>query len=280
MGLRANPGPGSRPELLLFQPNTRARMGADSRKMPGGMARGVLISSQGLCAGGRVGTWRLQGLGMVQRIAAVGVVTFVLACGAVCQDASQSLPDAPSAQAAIRAREVFAEQVHSPFTLSSFTSVHPPFKFDGARLPDAMRQKAFSDPDKQARTQKHPDAFFAKYLSTASANQKPDHAADSGFMGRATHAAAGIFFTRDDAGRGRLNTSYFLRALTLAASDTASRPYWRRSATEPFSDFGSTVGNDAGMNLLHEFGPGIQHMVKSHGPKFVARITGAPITHK
>src|SRR5260370_31167948 len=35
MGLRANPGPGSRPELLLFQSNTWARMGADGRKMPG-----------------------------------------------------------------------------------------------------------------------------------------------------------------------------------------------------------------------------------------------------
>jgi len=257
-------------------------MGADSRKMPGGMARGVLISSQGLCAGGRVGTWRLQGLGMVQRIAAVGVVTFVLACGAVCQDASRSLPDAPSAQAASRTPEfkVFAKQVHSPFTLSSFTPVHPAFKFDGARLPDAMRQNAFSDPDKQARTQKHPDAFFAKYLSTASAKQQPDHAAgNDGFMGRATRAAAGIFFTRDDSGRGRLNTSYFLRALTLAASDTASRPYWRRSATEPFSDFGSTVGNDAGMNLLHEFSPGIQHMVKSHAPRFVARIIGDRLGH-
>src|SRR5258706_475768 len=82
------------------------------------------------------------------------------------------------------------------------------------------------------------------------------------------------------AGSGRLNTSYFLRAVTLAAGDTASRPYWRRSAGEPFSAFGSTVGNDAGMNLLHEFGPGIQHAVKSHGPKFVARIIGDRITHK
>jgi hypothetical protein len=235
------------------------------------------MSRQGLCASGSVGAWRLRGLGMVQRIAAVGVVTLVLACGAVCQDASPSLPDAPSVQAAA---PEFAQQIHSPFTLSSFTSVPSSFKSDGVRLPDAMRPNAFRDPDKQARAPKHPDAFFAKYLSTASAKQKPDHAAgNDGFMGRATHAAAGIFFTRDDSGRGRLNTAYFLRALTLAASDTASRPYWRRSATEPFSDFGSTVGNDAGMNLLHEFSPAIQHMVKSHGPKFVARIIGDRLGH-
>jgi len=215
---------------------------------------------------------------MVERIAAAGVVTFVLwaACGAVGQNAD-SLPDAPSVQAATRAPEfnVFVEQIHSPFT-----QVHSLFKLDGARLPDAMRPDAFRDPDKMARAQKPPDAFLAKYLSTASAKQKPsDRAADSSFMGRATHAAAGIFFTRDDSGRGRVNTAYFLRALTLAASDTASRPYWRRSATEPFSDFGSTVGNDAGMNLLHEFGPGIQHMVKSHAPRFVGRIIGERLGH-
>jgi hypothetical protein len=40
----------------------------------------------------------------------------------------------------------------------------------------------------------------------------------------------------------------------------------------PFSDFGSTVGNDAGMNLWHEFGPGIQQLMKSHAPKFVSKI--------
>ena len=216
---------------------------------------------------------------MVKRIAAAGVVTFVLwaACGAVGQNAD-SLPDAPSVQAATRAPEfnVFAEQTHSPFT-----QTHSPFKFEGARLPAAMRPNAFGDPDKKARAQKPPDAFFAKYLSIASAKQKPsDRAAGGdGLMGRATHAAAGIFFTRDDSGRGRVNTAYFLRALTLAASDTASRPYWRRSAAEPFSDFGSTVGNDAGMNLLHEFGPGIQHVVKSHAPRFVARIIGDRLGH-
>ena len=213
---------------------------------------------------------------MVQRIAAVGVVTFVLACGAVCQEESPSLPDAPSAQAAAPAPEfkVAAGQVHSPFH-----QVDSPFKFYGARLPAAMRPDAFGDPDKKASARKPADAFLAKYLSTASVQQKlSDHAAD-GFMGRATHAAAGIFFTQDEAGRGRLNTSYFLRALTLAAADTASRPYWRRSAGEPFSALGSTVGNDAGMNLLHEFGPGIQHVVKSHAPRFVGRIIGERLSH-
>jgi hypothetical protein len=78
--------------------------------------------------------------------------------------------------------------------------------------------------------------------------------------------------TRDDSGKGRLNTSYLLRALASAAADTASHPYWRRSIGQPFSDFGSTVGNDAGMNLWQEFRPEIEQIMKSHTPRFVSRI--------
>ncbi len=91
-------------------------------------------------------------------------------------------------------------------------------------------------------------------------------------MGRATHAASRTVVTRDESGKGRLNTSYLLRALTSVAKDTASTPYWRRSAGAPLSDFGSTVGNDAGMNLWHEFGPGIERLAKNHTPLFISKI--------
>lgn len=40
----------------------------------------------------------------------------------------------------------------------------------------------------------------------------------------------------------------------------------------PFSDFGSTVGNDAGMNVLHEFEPSIEKLLESHTPRFVTAI--------
>jgi hypothetical protein len=56
----------------------------------------------------------------------------------------------------------------------------------------------------------------------------------------------------------KLNTSYFLGVLSLIAMHTAKSPYRTRTASAPFSDFGSTIGNDAGVNLFHEFGPGIQ----------------------
>ena len=94
----------------------------------------------------------------------------------------------------------------------------------------------------------------------------------SSFMGRATYAASRIFITRDGSGKGRLNTSYFLGVLTSVASDTAYRPSWARSTSATFNNFGSTIGGDAGSNLYHEFGPGIQQMVKAHLPRFVSRI--------
>jgi hypothetical protein len=92
-------------------------------------------------------------------------------------------------------------------------------------------------------------------------------------MGRATDAASRIFITRDDSGRRKLNASYLLRVATSVAAHSAARPYWRRSGTEPINDFGSTVGNDAGMNLLHEFGPAVRHAMTGHLPEFVTRIS-------
>jgi hypothetical protein len=98
-------------------------------------------------------------------------------------------------------------------------------------------------------------------------------------MSRVTYAASRIFIARDDSGKGRLNTSYFLGALTSVAVSTAYRPYWARSSSATFNNFGSTIGSDAGMNLFHEFGPGIRQMVKGHTPKFASRI-GERITNQ
>jgi hypothetical protein len=67
--------------------------------------------------------------------------------------------------------------------------------------------------------------------------------------------------------------------LTTAVIHTAYRPYWNRPVSTPFSNFGSTVGNDAGVNLLHEFAPGLQQLMKSHTPRFVSRIE-ADLGHK
>jgi hypothetical protein len=127
----------------------------------------------------------------------------------------------------------------------------------------------------QARSSKKVQHLFDKYLYPSRY-----HSSTSGsFMGRASYAASRIFVTRDESGKRRVNTSYFLGVLTSVAADAAAyRPYWARSASTTFSNFGSTIGSDAGINLFHEFGPGIRQIVKGHTPRFVSQIEQR-ITH-
>ncbi len=207
---------------------------------------------------------------MVKRIAPFSVVSFVLfvlltVCGAVCQSLRQSLPDGPSVQAATQKQNFnrFVEEARSPLGFGVI-----------GRNADIMRQLLFADPDKTVSRQKDPDAIFRKYLYPSSLKQQSGYhsLSDGSLMGRATSAASRTLIARDDSGKTRLNTSYLLRTLTVVAKDAASTPSWRRSPAAPFNNFGSTVGNDAGLNLWHEFGPGIQQLMKSHTPTFVSRI--------
>jgi hypothetical protein len=203
---------------------------------------------------------------MAKRIVPFGVVSFVFvaACVAACQSAGQAFPDAPSAQART-AEEAFGgsrEEVPSPWKLVAMSSPE-----------GGMRPEQFASADQMGSHQES-KTIFEKYLRAPSAKPLASHyaAGDGSLMGRAAYAASRIFVTRDESGKGRFNTSYLLRALTSMAADTASRPYWRRSAAGSVSDFGSTVGNDAGMNVWHEFQPGIEQLMKSHAPRFVTRI--------
>lgn len=205
----------------------------------------------------------------------IRVISFLLfaACAALSQQPQEgSLPDAPSVQASAEP-DIFRTLVASPLTLGA----------DGAdgRLTRASElanathpaQPRFALLNSAEPVQKESGDFFAKHLYPSLLKRRLNyHPASSGsLMGRATYAASRIFVT-DDSGKGRLNTSYFLGVLTSAAIHTAYRPYWTRSPSQPFNDFGSTIGNDAGMNLFHEFGPGFQQLMKSHAPRFVSRI--------
>ena len=201
---------------------------------------------------------------MEKRIALVGVVSLVLlaASGLVCQNARPSLPDAPQVQVADQAQRFDVFEKAWPRTFGAM---------GGDK--NSKTEGGFATFDKPFN-RKDSNTVFSKYLYPLPLKQQPGYhfSSSESLMGRATYAASRIFVTRDGTGKGRLNTLYFLRALTSVAADTASRPYWRRSATGPFSNFGSTVGNDAGMNLWHEFRPNLQQMMKSHAPAFVSKI--------
>jgi hypothetical protein len=209
----------------------------------------------------------LAGLGMAKRIAPFAVVSCVLlaAFGAVSQSLCQSLTDAPLAQGLTSAPKatVFVEPARSALKFGVM---------DGKA--GLMRQGGFASPERAVSRQRESSNVFKQYLNSSVLKQPSRYHSSSSesLMGRATYAGSRIFLRRDEFGKSRLNTSYLLRALTSMAADTASRPYWRRSLGKPFGDFGSTVGNEAGMNLWHEFRPGIEQLIKNHTPTFVSKI--------
>jgi len=203
---------------------------------------------------------------MVKQFAAAGVVGFVVltACGAVCQDSRRSLPDAPSARVVNQAQRfdgLVAEERSSSGLGAMNVSA------------EMVRDGEFVlSSDGRPFRQTDPEAIFRKYLSPAWQRQGYRALNGGPVMGRAKYAASRTVVVRDASGKGRLNTSYLLRTLSAVAKDTASTPYWKRHLGDPFSDFGSMVGNDAGLNLWHEFGPSIETLMKSHTPTFVSRL--------
>jgi hypothetical protein len=236
---------------------------------------------------------------MVKRTAPIRVVSLIVlaACGAMCQKRPsadllpglqadevqrqeistwRSLPDAPSSVQPPSQAERFHALVNEARSPST----------QGAVDAGAMRgtelglQPRLIAPHKAAFTQEGSSNFVGK--STYPPLLKPDPryyaSMSNSFMGRASYAASRIFVTRDDSGKGRLNTRYFLGVLSSVAMHAAYRPYWARSTSNTFNNFGSTIGSDAGSNLYHEFGPGFQQMVKGHLPKFLSRVEDR-ITH-
>jgi hypothetical protein len=166
-------------------------------------------------------------------------------CGALCQQRLSSLPDAPVVQASAQAN------IHGSAQSGNLVFYQ-------------------EKPDQNSSLD-----FFTRHLyPTLPKRNLNFHPASEGLVRRATDAASRTLVTRDDSGKTGLNTSYLLRMLTSVAKDTASTPYWRRRVGEPFSDFGSTIGNDVGMNVLHEFEPGIEQLLKNHTPKFVTAMEG------
>jgi len=241
----------------------------------------------------------------VRRIKPIPVVSFVLLaiCGALCQsdrpsrdslqaadyDSSDSregqrlelhtwnsLPDAPSAQPATQAEKfrVFVDEVQSPLTFGAAgvnTSIMHLAQVSGL---SAGREASLNELYKGALIQKESSAFFSKYLYPALLRQDPRYHRSSSrsFWGRMMYAASRTAITRNDSGNATLNTSYFLGVLTSVAISTAYRPYWTRSTSATFTTFASTIGSDVGVNILHEFGPGIRQMLRGHAPRFVTKI--------
>ena len=225
---------------------------------------------------------------MVKRIAPIRVISFLLlaACGALCQSDRPSADLLPGLQFdGPNSPELQRQEMRTWSSLPDAPSVllpMPSLLTLGAAGINArvMREKELGQvtlrlqpnltaPYKAVLIPEESSTFFDKYLYPSLRKQDPRYypSTSGSFMGRATDAASRIFITRNDWGKRRLNTSYFLGVLTSVAIHTAYRPYWARSTSATFNNFGSTIGSDAGINLLREFGPGIRQMAKGRAPE-------------
>ncbi len=185
--------------------------------------------------------------------------------------AARALPDAPSAVAAIQKEQLRESGVEGKLlrTPTGATSVMLPRATGMVALPRPSAALVYEATPGQTQ---YSGTFLRKYLEPAhQQNLRYQASSRDSLLGRATDAASRIFLTRDESGQRKVNTPYFVGVLTSIAMHKAERPYWLRSNGVPIGDFGSTVGNDAGMNLLHEFGPGLKQAVTGHMP-ILARI--------
>lgn len=191
-------------------------------------------------------------------------------CAAIGQQSERaernSLPDAPVAQ----------KEAAPPGLSAGF-----PLRFEELRSEQSVltgARRGWSDGIEEYKIESFKEEprdtnEFRKQLAEFLRHRVNYHPASSGgLMRRAASTALGTFLTRTPSGKNKLDTSYLLGVLGSAVAQTAYRPYWNRPVSAPFSDFGSRVGNDAGMNLLHEFRPGLEQLLKNHTPKFISRI--------
>jgi hypothetical protein len=194
-------------------------------------------------------------------IASIRVVTVLLlaTCPALCQQPkADSLPDAPMSKLAPD-----AESLRAAFDATHLSVVQAATKGGISFRPGGFEPLPIP---------REPADLAIKRLFAAPQRHGNNTVASDHIMRRATDAALSLIVTHDDAGRRTLNTSYLLRVLTSAAADSARTPYWRRSLSQPASDFGSTIGDDAGMRVFDQIKPGIMQLVKTHEPGFISAI--------
>jgi hypothetical protein len=239
---------------------------------------------------------------MVKRIAPIRVIVVLLlvGCGAWGQTGSSSVdllkegdsnrlevqrhtegtwnsfPNAPSAAIPTQVArfKAFVVEANSPFTRATVGINTVLIRGTDSDRVTPNPQPTFSTPYRRVPVERGSSTFFGRYLYPSLLKPKLRYypSTSSSFLSRASYAASRILITRDDSGKRRLNSSYFLGALTSVAIHTAYRPYWTRSTSASFANFGSTIGGDTGINFFHEFAPGIRQMIKGHPAK---KILGA-----
>jgi hypothetical protein len=219
------------------------------------------------------------------------VLVFLLATtAALCQQTDKAkkvnaLPDLPAPESSLVAppapAQVFRRALddarppvtaQGPGKMDTILQFAHPFDHDGTNPYRLNLDRTYLDSANSDQSNQKAD-FFTRHLSPSPRNVPLSHptSVSNSFIGRAAFAASNLVISHDEAGKTRLNSNYLFRVLASAAAHSASHS-GKRSIWQPLGDFGSTIGNDAGLNVLDEFKPGLLHVVKTHTPKFVSHI--------
>lgn len=183
-------------------------------------------------------------------------------CAVFAQQAgTQALPDAPSIHS--------TPTTHSALKAKARSSTAP-----GSVLREPLALHFDPGHFNAHPIRRGPGTYSSETLLLVAASNRSRASDSDNLFARVFWAASSTFITRGVDGSSHLNNHYLLKVLTSAAASTADRPYWRRSTSQPLADIGSTIGNDAGMNVLHEFQPGFLQLAKKYQPKFVSKIAG------
>lgn len=182
----------------------------------------------------------------MKRTVVFRIIAFFLlaACVAVCQKGPSAdvlwgetrtwnlLPDAPSwVQLQADRLHAFVKEASSPLTVGT-AGISAGIRRDFTSGAQASQSALFQPVP--AEKESGASAFFGKRLYPLLLKQTARHyplTSDS-FLGRASYAASHMFVMRDDSGKRKPNTSFFLRALTSAAIHSGNRLSWAQSARD------------------------------------------------
>lgn len=211
---------------------------------------------------------------------------------------NQDLPSAPSAIAAQRGFELaqettfrftpsqpsfaspsrvttgqkfnaFIDRSFSPYTTFSSAvaaSLHPSWN-------NAQSQEAYASRMGTAMADQTRQGFFTHFLLPTMFHEDPRYAPshETSTIGRFGYALSRLVIGRTDSGKPTVNASELLGSV-LAASLQAYRPIRRPGADYIASRAASSIGSDAGFNVLREFWPDIRSHFMDHGPKMVQNL--------
>jgi hypothetical protein len=180
----------------------------------------------------------------------------------------ERLPDAPSARP-LTDREkfqLFTDDARSPLTFVS-AGLTAGYNTANNRL-YGSGWGGFSRNYATAVAEHETASFFGKYVFPTLLSQDPRYhpSEKEGFWKRSSYAASRILITKNDSGEKTVNTSYLLGALVSTAIAASYSPI-HRGPGQTMADFGSTVGGDAGMNILKEFWPQLREKIRPLTPK-------------